>query len=367
MSPEILSLRVTVEYPDFKLDVAEELELAGVTSVFGPSGSGKSTLLRTIAGFETPLAGRIACGNEVWFDSDLGVDVSPHRRPVGFMFQEGRLFTHLDVTRNLAYAEKRSRQRRDGITRSDVVSALDLGPLLERRIDSLSGGERQRVALARTLLTSPELLLLDEPLSALDRKRKADILPYLERVPKQFSIPTLYVSHDIDEVAHLADGVLVLAGGRVQTYGPTAAIVERLDLQPITGRFEAGVLVEGRLDRHDPRLRLSYVDLHGDQLTMPMVERVSRGHRVRLRIRARDVAIAIRRPEGLSIRNVLPGTLSDLVAEPETGFVEAFVQLRGARIRARLTQAAVEDLALEKGMPVFALVKSVSFEHTGPN
>ena len=302
-----------------------------------------------------------------WFDSETGIDVAPHRRPVGFMFQDGRLFAHLDVAGNLAFAEKRSRRQRAGFKRNDVVSALDLGPLLKRGIGSLSGGERQRVALGRTLITSPELLLLDEPLSALDRERKAEILPYLEDIPKQFRIPTLYVSHDIDEVAHLADSVLVLARGRAQIYGPTTTIVERLDLQPITGRFEGGVLVEGRLARHDPRLHLSYVDLHGDELTMPMIERASPGQAIRLRIRARDVAIATRRPEGLSIRNVLPGTLSDLVGEPDTGFVEAFVQLRGARIRARLTQAAVEDLELERGMSVFALVKSVSFEHTGPD
>ena len=362
MSPETLSLRVRIAYPDFVLDVAEELELEGVTSVFGQSGSGKSTLLRAIAGFETPSTGRITCGNHTWFDSEAGIDVSPHRRAVGFMFQDGRLFAHLDVGGNLFFAEKRSRRRHNGIGLDDVVAALDLGPLLARRIGSLSGGERQRVALARTLITNPELLLLDEPLSALDRERKAEILPYLEDIPKQFRIPTLYVSHDIDEVAHLADRVLVLAGGRAQIHGPTAAIVERLDLQPITGRFEGGVLLEGRVERHDPRLRLSYLDLNGDRLAMPMIERAVPGQLVRLRIRARDVAIATQRPEGLSIRNVLPGALSDLLPEPDTGFVEAFVQLRGAHIRARLTQAAVEDLKLEKGMRVFALVKSVSFE-----
>jgi molybdate transport system ATP-binding protein len=233
--------------------------------------------------------------------------------------------------------------------------------LLARRIGSLSGGERQRVALARTLLTGPRLLLLDEPLTALDRERKTDILPYLENLPK-FNIPTLYVSHDIDEVAWLADRVLVLTGGRIQLHGSADAVLERLDLQPVAGRLEAGVLAEGSVARHDPRLRLTYVDLQGDLLAMPMIERVPPGHRVRLRIRARDVAIATSRPEGLSIRNVLPGTLTDIVEEPETGFAEVFVQLRGTRIRARLTRAATEALRLEKGMAVFALVKSVSFE-----
>lgn len=362
MSADTLTLQVRLGFADFDLDVTEELELRGVTAVFGPSGSGKSTLLRAIAGFETPIAGRIACGKEVWFDREAGVNVRAHCRPVGFMFQDARLFAHLDVAGNLDFAVKRSRRRHAAIDRDGVVAALDLEPLLPRRIGSLSGGERQRVALARTLLTRPGLLLLDEPLSALDRERKADILPYLENLPKWFGIPTLYVSHDIDEVAWLADRVLVLTEGRVQLHGPTAAILERLDLQPVTGRFEAGVLAEGRVTRHDPRLHLTYVDLQGDLLTMPMIERVPPGQPVRLRIRARDVAIATRRPEGLSIRNVLPGTLTDIVSEPATGVAEVFVQLRGARIRARLTRAAVEDLRLEQGMPVFALIKSVSFE-----
>ncbi len=362
MSADTLTLQVRLGFAGFALDLAEQLELGGVTAVFGPSGSGKSTLLRAIAGFETPVAGRIACGNEVWFDSEAGTNMPAHCRPVGLMFQDARLFPHLDVDGNLGFAVKRSRRPRAGLDRQDVVAALDLLPLLARRIGSLSGGERQRVALARTLLTSPRLLLLDEPLSALDRERKAEILPYLENLPKWFGIPTLYVSHDIDEVAWLADRVLVLTDGRVQLHGPAAAIFERLDLQPVMGQFEAGVLAEGRVVRHDPRLHLTYVDLQGDILTMPMIERVLPGQTIRLRIRARDVALATRSPEGLSIRNVLPGTVTDIVSVPDTGVAEVFVQLRGARVRARLTQAATEELCLEKGMPVFALVKSVSFE-----
>jgi molybdate transport system ATP-binding protein len=361
MSAETLAFRLSVAFAGFDLDVDETLELHGVTAVLGPSGSGKSTLLRAIAGFERPAAGRIACGDEVWFDSEAGVNLPAHRRPVGFMFQDARLFSHLDVAGNLGFAVKRRRRQNPVIELEGAVAALDLGPLLARRIGSLSGGERQRVALARTLLAGPRLLLLDEPLASLDRERKTDILPYLENLPK-FNIPTVYVSHDIDEVAWLADRVLVLTGGRVQLHGTADAVLERLDLQPVAGRLEAGVLAEGTVARHDPRLRLTYVDLRGDLLTMPMIERVPPGQRVRLRIRARDVAIATHRPEGLSIRNVLPGTLTDIVEEPETGFAEVFVQLRSTRIRARLTRAATEALRLEKGMAVFALIKSVSFE-----
>jgi molybdate transport system ATP-binding protein len=362
MSVDTLCLQVRLDLPGFRLEVAEELRLAGVTAVFGPSGSGKSTLLRTIAGFETPAAGRIARGDEVWFDSRSKIYVAAHRRPVGFMFQDARLFNHLDVAGNLTFAEKRNRRRAHGVQRDEVVDALDLAPLLDRRVNMLSGGERRRVALGRTLLRAPSLLLLDEPLSGLDRDRKADILPYLESIPRQFHIPALYVSHDIDEVASLADDMLVLAEGRVQMHGSAAAVVESLDLQPITGRFEAGVLVEGRVTRHDHRLHLTFIDVEGDELTLPLIERAPVGQTVRLRIRARDVAIATERPVGLSIRNVLPGTLTEVVKGSEAGSAEVWVQLSGVRIRARLTEAAVEELGLEPGRAVFALVKSVSFE-----
>ncbi|MCY4586897.1 MAG: molybdenum ABC transporter ATP-binding protein [Bryobacterales bacterium] len=362
MSAELLSLRVRLSFPGFDLEVAEELHLDGVTALFGPSGGGKSTLLRTIAGFEAPRAGRIALGGEVWFDSEARVNVPAHRRPVGFMFQDARLFGHLGVAGNLAFADKRSRTRAAGFNRGDVIAALDLRPLLDRRIGSLSGGERQRVALARTLLTRPKLLLLDEPLSALDLERKADILPYLEEIPKRFGIPTIYVSHALEEVVRLADRVLVLADGRPQAYGPAAAIVERLDLQPITGRFEAGVLVEARVTGQDKRLALTHLDLDGETLKMPMVGQLKPGDTIRLRIRARDVALATRRPEGISIRNILPGAVDDITPEPDTAFTEVYVALRTTRFRARLTRAAVEDLGLTKGTPVFALIKSVTFD-----
>lgn len=368
MAADRLSLHLRVRHPGFELDVAEELPLDGFTAVFGPSGSGKSTLLRAVAGFETPLDGRIVWNGEVWFDAAAGVNLAPHRRPVGFMFQDSRLFPHLNVAGNLAFAYRR--RQGAGPARDEVVAALDLGDLLHRRVHDLSGGERQRVALGRTLLRGPSLMLLDEPLAALDRQRKTEILPYLESVPARFRVPTLYVSHDVDEVARLADRVLVLAEGRVQTVGPTAAVMERLDLQPLTGGFEGGVLVEGRLRRHDARLHLSHVELAGGVLATPLLERLAPGQIVRLRIRARDVALATVRPEGLSIRNVLPGELVEIVDEPETGFVEAFVRLDGegppTRLRARITRAAVEDLRLEPGRRVYALIKSVSFESAGP-
>ena len=217
------------------------------------------------------------------------------------------------------------------------------------------------MALGRTLLAGPRLLLLDEPLAALDVGRKAEILPFLEEVMRRFRIPTLFVSHDVDEVVRLSDRVLVLSEGQVQAEGPTAEIVENLDLSPITGRAEAGVLVEGRVLEHDERLHLTIVDLHGDRLTLPLSPALVPGEPVRLRVLARDVAIAIERPHGLSIRNVLPGRISGL-RRVAPGSVDVTLQLREDHLRARLTQAAVEELGLAEGREVFALVKSVSLD-----
>ena len=356
--------------PDFDLSVTESMSLAGVTAIFGPSGSGKSTLLRTIAGFEQPQSGTINCAGQLWYDSEQNINVPPHQRSVGYMFQDARLFSHLDVGGNLSYAQKRRHSTEDrgglsDLTYDHVVDVLDLSTLLRRSVTALSGGERQRVALARTLLTAPQLLLLDEPLSALDQARKEDILPYLENLPREFGIPTLYVSHDIDEVAHLADRMMVLANGSVKAHGPTREMLERFDLETYTGRFEAGVLVEGEVSGHDNRLHLTRVDLHGASLTMPMAAEVEVGKRVRLRIRARDVAIATQPPQGLSIRNVLPGTLVKIVTEVETGSAQTIIDIGGPRIRARLTLAAVEELNLVEGLPVYALIKSISLDSLG--
>ncbi|MGE0623896.1 MAG: molybdenum ABC transporter ATP-binding protein [Pseudomonadales bacterium] len=362
-----LHLDVALTLDAFDLAITTSLPLEGVTAVFGPSGSGKSTLLRTVAGFVRPARGCITCGEDIWFDAERRTMIPPHRRPVGYMFQDGRLFNHLDVAGNLAFAERRVGKRSgvqatERIDPAHVRDVLDLGPLLGRRIVALSGGERQRVALARTLLTRPRVLLLDEPLAALDTARKADILPYLERLPRDFGIPALYVSHDIDEVAHVADRILILARGRLQASGPTAEILERFDLAPYTGRFEAGVLVEGQVSRHDDRLKLTAIEAHGATLTVPYVPELPIGTSVRLRVRARDVAIATRPPEGLSIRNVLPGTIDRLQADPEAGSAELVIDTGGPRLRARLTLAAVEELSLEEGLDVYALIKSVGLE-----
>lgn len=353
-----LSVEVRHALPGFSLELAHDFALEGITALFGPSGAGKSTLLRILAGFEREARAQVRHDGEVW--QDERTFLPPHRRGVGYMFQDGRLFPHLDVAGNLRYAERRSKAR-PGPRFGDVVDALGLAPLLDRRTGMLSGGERQRVALGRTLLARPRLLLADEPLTALDARRKAEILPLLAELPVRFGVPVIHVTHALDEVVRLADRMVVLSAGRLRAAGGVREILERLDLQDETGHFEAGVALDGVLTGHDPAFRLSRVAIAGQHLDMPGIA-VPPGTPVRLRVRARDVALATRKPSEISIRNILEGTLVEIVEEPDTAFAETLVDIGGQRLRARLTRAAVADLGLAPGMRVFALVKSVSFD-----
>ena len=355
MPSEVLELDVRARLGAFDLEASVDLPLDGITAVFGPSGGGKTSLLRTIGGFES-AHGRIASAGVPWLDSSHGIDVPPHRRPVGCVFQDARLFGHLSVRGNLLYAARRARP--GGVGFDEVADALDLGPLLSRRVAALSGGERQRVALARSLLTNASLLLLDEPMSALDTERKADILAYLDTL----STPMLYVSHAVDEVALLAERTLVLADGQVRAFGPTGEILERLDIQSITGRFEAGALVRARVMEHDPHYHLTILDVGGQRIVMPMSERLAPGDFAQVRVRSRDVALATARPQALSIRNVLSATLIDLVREDGSPFAEALVEIGDQHVRARITRASADDLGLRTGQRLYALIKSATFD-----
>lgn len=356
-----LAVDASVSFGAFDLSLTERLELDGVTALFGPSGSGKSTLLRIVSGLERNAQGRVVFGGETWLDSAQGAFVPPHKRGVGYVFQDTRLFTHLSVHGNLRYAARRSAEVKSPIDEASVIATLELAPLLSRRPASLSGGERQRVAIGRTLLTRPRLLLMDEPLAALDLQRKSEIMPYIERLPGTFGVPVIYVTHAIDEVARLAQRMVVLHAGRKVAEGSVTEVLERLDLQPATGRFEAGVVLTARVAGHDGTFRLTRLDHHGQAIDIPMID-FGIGSEIRLRVRARDVSLAIERPKGISIRNVLAGTIVQIEQEPETAFAETLVDIGGARLRARITRAAVADLALAPGTPVFALVKSIAFD-----
>lgn len=354
-----LTTDVRVGYPGFTLEIAQQFPLQGITALFGPSGCGKSTLLRIIAGYERRASGRVTYGDEVWLGA--GSAMPPHRRGVGYVFQDARLFPHLTTHGNLTYAHKRAATLPGRYSFDDVVDGLDLAPLFDRRTDQLSGGERQRVAIGRTLLARPRLLLMDEPLAALDTRRKGEILPYINRLPHAFDVPVIYVTHALEEVTQLCDRIVALAEGRVVAAGGVVETLERLDLADVQGRFEAGTMLTGRIVAQDSALHLSRVDLGGDRIEVPQI-RLGVGQDVRLRVRARDVSLALSRPEGLSIRNILDATVLTIDPEPASAFAEVLLDVGGQHLRARVTRAAIADLGLTTGQPVLALVKAVSFD-----
>lgn len=343
----------------FKLDAAFEIPLSGVTALFGPSGSGKTTILRAIAGL-VRVDGRLSLGAECWQDDARRHFVKPHKRPVGYVFQEASLFPHLSVRGNLRFAAKRATPTHHEAF-DDIVRLLGLAPLLDRAPAALSGGERQRVAVGRALLSGPRLLLMDEPLSALDRATKQEILPYLERLPAERGIPILYVTHDVAEVARLADRVVALSDGKVAANGPVEEVFEDFDLHLEQERAEAGVVVVARVVATDTAYKMTRLDLAGQTLSIPF-SGLPDGREVRVRIRARDVSLALSRPDGISVRNVLAATVLRIAEDPDTPFADIQLAVGSARLQAQLTREAVADLQLQEGMEVFALVKSVSFD-----
>jgi molybdate transport system ATP-binding protein len=332
---------------------------SGITALFGRSGAGKTTILKMIAGMTKPQAGRIVADDRVLFDGASGIDLSPARRQVGFVFQDGRLFPHLSVRRNLTYARWAGR-RKASRPFEEVVALLGLEAHLDRPPATLSGGERQRVAIGRALLSGPAILLMDEPLSSLDQARRLDILPYIEAIRDETRIPIVYVSHEIDEVARLADTVVVLEQGRMLAAGPAAEIFGRLDLGDTLGRQEAGALIEATVTAVDPRYGVAEIDVDGARLEL-VGEGFAAGEAVRLRIRARDVALATGAQEGLSIRNQLPCRVEEIaIAGP--AYVEVALKLGGQRLRSRITRKSAEEMGLAPGQAVVALLKAVSVE-----
>ncbi len=360
-----LEVDVTHRQGSFTLD-ARFRTGGGVTALFGRSGSGKSTLAGAIGGLVRPERGRIAVGGAVLLDTGTGVFVPPHRRRIGTVFQEGRLFPHLTVRQNLlfgrAFAPRRHRaEGGDGPSLEAVVELLGIGHLLARRPGRLSGGEAQRVAIGRALLARPRLLIMDEPLASLDEARRAEILPALERLRDEAGIPIVYVSHALAEVARLATDVVVLDAGRVAAAGPAADILGgQLGLAPLLGDREGGAALDGRVARHDARFGLTALATAAGELTVPRLDRPV-GAAVRSLVRARDVMLSLARPEGISALNVLAGTVAE-VGAGEGPWVEVGLRCgAGARLVARVTRRSVEELGLAPGCPVFAIIKSVSF------
>jgi molybdate transport system ATP-binding protein len=355
-------IEVTVRHRlgDFMLDAALEAK-GGLTALFGRSGSGKTSLVNVIAGLIRPKHGRVVVDRETLTDTAQEIFVPPRKRRVGYVFQEGRLFPHMTVRQNLLYGRWFApRGGRPGeIDR--VIEMLGIGGLLGRRPANLSGGEKQRIAIGRAMLARPRLLVMDEPLAALDEARKAEILPYIERLRDEAGVPIVYVSHAIAEVARLATTLVVLSEGRVAAIGSTASVMGRIDLFPLTGRAEAGAILATRIAEHDAAFGLSVLRAAAGELRVPHLE-MPVGSALRVRIRARDVMIALSPPEGLSALNVLPGTVAE-IGRSDGAIVDISLDCAGEKLTARLTRRSVERLGLVPGRLVYAVIKSIAFDH----
>jgi len=347
-----LDVAIRHEHPGFTLDAAFTAPTPGVTALFGPSGAGKSTIIAAIAGLLRADRARIVLD---------GADLSglpPEKRRIGLVFQDGRLFPHMTVAANLRYGQRRAPP---GPTRfEDVVEMLGIGALLARKPRNLSGGERQRVAIGRALLAQPRLLLMDEPLAALDAPRKAEILPFLARLRSEVRIPIVYVSHAMEEVAALADTLVLLEAGRVAAAGALVEIAARADL-PLAARDDAAAVLAARIVAHEPARDLTRLDAGGAEILVRTVDRPV-GSEVRVRVPAREVIVATERPNGLSLHNILAGTVRGLVPDPARRSVLVEIAAGGGALLAQITPDAVARLGLAPGRPALALFKSVAVQ-----
>ncbi|MDD2728933.1 molybdenum ABC transporter ATP-binding protein [Malikia sp.] len=355
---ESLCLRLDLRRQDFGLSVRLELPGRGISALFGPSGSGKTTLLRCVAGLEPQARGLVRIGSETWQDDATGLRLPTWRRDLGYVFQEASLFDHLDVRRNLEFGLRRSGRTGGPAALAAAIELLGIGHLLPRSPAQLSGGERQRVAIARALATQPRLLLLDEPLSALDPARRREIMPWLERMRDELSLPMLYVTHSADEVTRLADQLVVLEGGQVRAAGPVVELLSAID-HPVLAGEEAGMLVQARVAERDAAWHLIRAEFDGGSLWV-RDNGLPLGQPLRLRVLARDVSLALREPLQSSIQNHLRARVESIADGEHPS--QALVRLRcgQACLLARVTQRAVNALRLAPQTEVWVQVKSVA-------
>jgi len=344
-----------VKRQDFILDADMTIPGRGVTAIFGPSGCGKTTLLRAIAGLEKSSSGVLKVDGAIWQDSSSFVP--PHKRPIGYVFQEASLFAHLSVQGNLEYGVSRIPVAERKVSVDRAIELLDIASLLERKTTQLSGGEKQRVAIARALAVSPKILLMDEPLSALDVQRKREIMPYLESLHDELDIPLIYVSHSPDEVARLADHMILLENGTVKGSGAIGDMLTRSDL-PMAHGDDAASLIQAKVAGHDDKFDLTYIDFPGGRFTVAH-RSLPVGHPVRLRVMARDVSLTREHQSGTSILNIFPVTVEEMTLEGSAQVVVR-VNAGGVSMLSRITRKSADLLDLEQGKAIYAQVKSVA-------
>ena len=356
----MIDVRLKRAYAGFSLDVDLNLPGRGVTALYGHSGSGKTTCLRCIAGLERAEHGFVQINDEVWQDSDNGIFVPPHKRALGYVFQEASLFPHLSVLANLQFGLKRIARSQRRVDMAQATELLGIGHLLERHPQHLSGGERQRVGIARALLTSPKLLLMDEPLAALDSQRKSEILPYLQRLHDELDIPVLYVSHAQDEVARLADHLVLLSEGKALASGPIGETLARLDL-PMAMGDDAGVIIEGQVSAYDADYQLLSLQLPATEMSIRVTHApIALGQPLRCKVHARDISLSLQNSEFSSILNRLPVTVVSEQSADNAAHVLIRLDAGGTPLVARITRYSRDQLGVHPGQHLWAQIKAVA-------
>ena len=353
----MLTVAVQKRRARFTLDAQFDLPTPGVVTLFGRSGCGKSTLVNIIAGLLDADRGRVALGEDVLLDTELGINVPPEGRRIGYVFQDARLFPHLRVAANLQYGAKRARAQRY-VSFDDVAALLDLGLLMDRRVHRLSGGERQRVAIGRALLSQPRLLLLDEPLASLDTARREEVLPYLETLRDQLAIPIVYVSHNFDEILRLATHIVLLESGQTVAQGGVGEMSLNPQIRAIIGADAVGAIIDGTVLGVDASSGLTRVQVGTGEL-MVQAAHVAIGAKLRVQLLARDLIVATQSPQYLSVRNSLAGVVTT-VANDDANSDLIGIDIGGTGIMARVTKAATRELSIAPGLRVWALVKAAS-------
>ncbi|MAH84928.1 MAG: molybdenum ABC transporter ATP-binding protein [Rhodospirillaceae bacterium TMED8] len=355
----ILRVKVKKRIGEFDLDVSF-MARQGVTALFGRSGSGKTTLINLITGLSVPDWGRIEIDNRILCDTDKHIFLTPEKRSIGFVSQEGDLFPHLTVKGNIEFACRFGKGTGFHIPIKEVIELLDLGFLLGRWPNTLSGGEKQRTAIARALLSHPRILVMDEPLASLDASHKSQILPYIERLRDEFMLPIIYVSHDMEEVVRLADTMVLLDQGKNSATGLVEEIMSRADLRPLTGRHEASSVINVIVSQQDEFFKLTQLSFFGGKLWIPFVD-VPLGTETRMRVRARDVLLSLTRPKGTSILNILPATVKEIITG--NGPQAELVLDLGALLIASVTKKSISNMKLEPGTKVYAMIKAAAITH----
>ena len=355
----MLSVNFTKAFGSFRLETQFEVEEGSITAIFGKSGAGKTSTINAIAGLTRPDVGVIQIGNTTLFDQNLRINLPIYKRQIGYVFQDDRLFPHMTVRNNLIYGTPKTRDVANSLNLTDITGLLELAPLLERRPRSLSGGEKQRVAIGRALLSNPKLLLMDEPLASIDVQHRFEILPFIQRVREKTGITIIYVTHALEEVIFIADQIILLSEGQVTAQGTVEEIMSRLDLHPMTSRFDAGAVISAIYSGYDREFDLGELSFDGGTLRIAGLN-AEIGIHLRAHIRARDVSLMLDKPKDTSVLNVFKGELIEIRHE-DGPQLDLLINI-GTPLIARITRKSLNDLNLNIGSKVYAMIKSVAID-----